>query len=181
MNWTPIVVGVIGLIGRVRPSRSEPPPMPNLVELYAKSLSIVQPVDTAGLTATEALPMPNPTQKQPEALEIKSYSVADSEVLAYQIRELSKELLLLEKHLAQKCKIGGRPCDCCAKHPMTIEALAQETYGMTADPVYQEVAQWAKQISLVTTPQASASGEYDEKYPELATQARELRKKVGDV
>lgn len=93
MDWTPIVIRVIGLIGRVRPPRSEPPPTPNLVELYQRSLNAVQPVATAGLVATKALPMPNSTQKQPKALEIKSYSVADTEVFAYQIRELGKKII----------------------------------------------------------------------------------------
>lgn len=104
--------------------------------------------------------------------------VTTEETIAYQRRELGKELVLLEKHLQQKCKIAGKPCDCCQKHPLIIEALAQETLGMTADPLFDETAQWARQVSPLTTEAASASGTYDQRYPQLAVEARRLRKRI---
>jgi len=106
------------------------------------------------------------------------YGVSTEETIAYQKRELSKELLLLEKHLQQHCKINGTACDCCQKHPMAIEALSQEALGMTGDPVYAETAKWTKTVSPMTTAQASASGNYEDKYPKLAVEARELRKRI---
>lgn len=106
------------------------------------------------------------------------YGVSTEETIAYQKRELSKELLLLEKHLQQHCKINGTACDCCQKHPMAIEALSQEALGMTGDPVYAETAEWTKSVSPMTTAQASASGNYEDKYPKLAVEARELRKRI---
>jgi len=100
------------------------------------------------------------------------------ETIRYQKREIGKELLLLEKHFQQGCKIGGKPCDCCTKHPFTIEALAQETLGMTSDPALNEVIQWVREIEPKTTEDASASGKYDSEYPSLAIKARELRKAI---
>lgn len=104
--------------------------------------------------------------------------VTTEETIAYQRRELGKELVLLEKHLQQKCKIAGKPCDCCEKHPLIIEALAQETLGMTADPLFDETAQWAQRASPLTTEAASASGQYDDRYAQLAVEARRLRKRI---
>ena len=81
--------------------------------------------------------------------------VTTEETIAYQRRELGKELLLLEAHLREGCRIPpttGEPCDCCSpKHTITIEALALETYGMTGDPIYQELTKWAEEIERKTT------------------------------
>lgn len=63
-----------------------------------------------------------------------SARVTSLETITYRRREIGKELLLLEKHSQQLCKIGGVACDRCEKHPITIEALAQETLGMTRRP-----------------------------------------------
>jgi hypothetical protein len=60
-----------------------------------------------------------------------SARVTSLETITYRRREIGKELLLPEKHSQQLCKIGGVACDRCEKHPITIEALAQETLGMT--------------------------------------------------
>jgi len=100
------------------------------------------------------------------------------ETLAYQKREIGKELLVLESHLAQKCKIEGTPCDCCSKHPLKLEALAEETLGMTTDPIFGELARWTKEISSMTTEEASRSGQYDEDYANLAVTARNFRKQI---
>lgn len=104
--------------------------------------------------------------------------VTTEETVAYQKREMGKELLLLEKHLQQKCKIAGKACDCCEKHPLAIEALAQETLGITGDDIYHEVATWARNVMPVTTEEASRSGQYDEEYPALAVTARDMRKRL---
>jgi hypothetical protein len=98
------------------------------------------------------------------------------ETIRYQKKEIVKQLVLLEGHLQQSCKIEGKACDCCTKHPITIEGLAEEAAGMAPDPIFREIAAWAKSIGSITTQEASASGEYDGKYPELAIKAREYRK-----
>lgn len=108
----------------------------------------------------------------------KHYGVSTKETINYQKREISKELLLLEKHLQQHCKINGTACDCCQKHPMSIEALSQEASGITGEPVYDEVAEWAKKIAPITTAEASASGKYEDDYSQMAVEARNLRKRV---
>jgi len=104
--------------------------------------------------------------------------VSTKETIEHQKREIVKEFLLLEGHLQQSCKIGGKACGCCTKHPITIEGLAQETSAMTPDPIFREIAQWAKSISPITTEEASASGEYDDEYPNLAIKAREFRRVI---
>ncbi len=101
-----------------------------------------------------------------------------AETIEYQKREMAKELLLLEKHLQQGCKINGKACDCCKKHPIAIEGLAQETRGMTSEPVLEEIVTFVKDIGPKTTEEASASGIYDREYPNLAIKARQLRKAI---
>lgn len=104
--------------------------------------------------------------------------ISTPELVHYQKRELCKSLLLLQKHLEQKCKVHGKACDCCEKHPMEIEGLAQETLGMTGDDIYHEIAEWTKRIEPITTEAASASGQYDRLYPKLAGEARQFRKRI---
>lgn len=116
---------------------------------------------------------------EPRSLTVGS-KVTTEETIAYQKRELGKELLLLQKHLEQGCRIPpvtGEPCDCCSpKHTVTIEALALETYGITGDPIYQELAKWAEEIEEKTTIPEIESGRHN--YGEDAVQARGYRKKL---
>jgi len=121
---------------------------------------------------------PKQSIKQSSKTAPSSTPVTTQETVLYQRREISKELILLEGHLQQGCKINDRACDCCEKHPLKIEGLAQETAGMTADPVYSELAVWTHSISAVTSEEAAASGQYDDEYPKLAMKAREFRKAI---
>lgn len=66
----------------------------------------------------------------------------------------------------------------CEKHPIALEGLAQEALGMTADPIFEDVVEWAREITPITTEAASASGKFDKDYPRLAVTARRLRKSV---
>jgi hypothetical protein len=66
----------------------------------------------------------------------------------------------------------------CEKHPIAIEALSQETLGITGDSLYSELAGWAQALMPMTTAEASASGKYDEKYREMAIKSRDYRKRV---
>lgn len=104
--------------------------------------------------------------------------VTTDETIRYQQRQLAKELTLLEGHLVEGCRIDSKPCDCCEKHPIKIEGLAQETAGMTSEAVYRDIAQWAQDISPITTEAAAASGKYKDEYPKLAMQARAFRKAI---
>jgi len=107
--------------------------------------------------------------------------VTTDETVQYQRREIAKELILLEGHLQQGCRINSKPCNCCEKHPIKLEGLAQETAGMTPEPVFRELADWIKTISPMTSEAAAASGKYDAEYPGLAMRAREFRKAIMPV
>ena len=119
-----------------------------------------------------------PVVNEPPPVTHNRPKVSTEETIAYQRREIGKELLLLEKHFQQQCKIGGKACDCCKKHPMAIEALSQEALGLSGEEVFNEIANWAKEIAPITSEEASASGLYDDKYPEMAVAARGLRKRI---
>ncbi|MBA7681648.1 hypothetical protein ES703_89988 [subsurface metagenome] len=120
-----------------------------------------------------------PPENEPQSRTAGS-GVSTGETIAYQRRELGKELLLLEAHLREGCRIPpttGEPCDCCSpKHTITIEALALETYGMTGDPLYQELTKWAEEIERKTTIPEIESGRHN--YGEDAVEARKYRKKL---
>jgi len=116
--------------------------------------------------------------KKDEAVERTTPRVSTEQTVLYQRKEIAKELILLEGHLQQGCKIGGQACDCCEKHPLKIEGLAQETLGMSPDPIYRELADWTHQIAPMTSENAAASGQYDTEYPGLAMKAREFRKAI---
>ena len=119
---------------------------------------------------------PTYVSASPAPAEKTAYGVSDAETIAYQDRELGKALLLMELHLQQRCKINGIPCDCCTKHPMAIEALAEEALGMTGNSQYSDITAWSRRVTPMTTTAASASGDYDELYPQLAQEARVFRK-----
>ncbi len=140
---------------------------------------IARPQVSASIIETKiSEPPPSVAAEKPQSESIPVRGVPTEETIRYQKRELGKELLLLQKHLEQGCKINGVACDCCEKHPIAIEGLAQETLGITGDKIYDDVAEWAKKISPLTSPEASASGQFNEAYPKLAVEARELRKRV---
>jgi len=66
----------------------------------------------------------------------------------------------------------------CEKHPMAIEALSEEALGMTGDSKYSDITAWARRVAPNTSAVASASGDYDELYPQLAQEARVFRKRI---
>lgn len=54
----------------------------------------------------------------------------------FNMREVSKQCILLEDHLNTK----GKDClDCCKKHFLTIEALCEEAVGLDTDGKYPEI------------------------------------------
>jgi len=134
----------------------------------------------SGFLQTYGIRRPNVALVEPgyKESEEESGRVTTDETIQYQKREIVKELLLLKNHLQQGCKIGGKACDCCTKHPITIEGLAEETASMTTEPVFRELAEWARSIAPITSEAAAASGKYDEEYPKLAIKAREFHKAI---
>jgi len=102
--------------------------------------------------------------------------VTDAEKAAYQRRELGKVLLLLQRHFAQGCKIAGKACDCCDKHPMELEALAEESIPMGLDKAQMErVIEWARYVQPMVPTEIVTAGTYAHLYPQLSEQARQLR------
>ena len=109
-------------------------------------------------------------------------TVTPEETFRYQNIELGKELYKLELHLSQRCRIFGKPCDCCEKHTLLI-GLAEETVpiatriGQPAD-VYLEIVSWLNQHGHKFNPEAVESGQYDAEYPILSGQASLFRKRI---
>lgn len=103
-----------------------------------------------------------------------------AETVAYQNRELAKNLVVLERHYAQKLTINGKKCDCGAgRHLLAIESLAEETISMVENPsVYYRLIDWEKDVSPKSTDRAAKSGHYDEEYPIFSRQARGFRKEL---
>ena len=143
--------------------KQEPPPVP---AVFPESYDALSGKKTANTRASV------PTMERRES------QISTAETIAYQRREIGKQMMLLESHLQQRCRIGGKPCDCCEKHPIVMEGLAQETIGMDSDPIFPEIVSWARYLSPITTQMASESGQYGDLYPELAIRTRELRKRM---
>ncbi|GEM_PF-1732364 len=142
------------------------------------------PREPSVYTLPELPDSPPPLDSEPDLTEAPEPEpplvehITTDDTIRYQRREIAKELILLEGHLQQGCKINGRACDCCEKHPIKIEGLAQETAGMTPEPIFSDLAAWVEEISPLTTESASASGQFDDQYPSLAIKAREFRKAI---
>jgi hypothetical protein len=111
--------------------------------------------------------------------------LTSDETLAYQKKEIAKELWQLEKHLAQGCRIpdnsGKRiPCDCCEKGTF-IAGLAYESIpiaeraGQTSD-VFDKIAHWSEDLAPMVTITAVESGKHD--YKKLSGEASALRKEL---
>jgi len=111
--------------------------------------------------------------------------VTSEETLAYQKREIAKELWQLEKHLAQGCRIPDKtgkriPCDCCEKGSW-IAGLAYESIpiaeraGQTSS-VFDKIAQWSEDLTPMVTVAAVESEQYD--YKKLSGEASALRKEL---
>ena len=109
-----------------------------------------------------------------------SNGVSTEETVAYQNREIAKNLIVLEKHYAQKLTIAGRRCDCGAgRHLLAIESLAEETISMVDNPdIYYRLIDWVKEVSPKSTDQAAKSGQYDDEYPVFSRQTRDFRKEI---
>ena len=111
--------------------------------------------------------------------------LTNDEILAYQNREIGRELWQLEKHLSQGCRIPDRtgkpvPCDCCEKGSF-IAGLAYESIpiaerGGKPSTIYEKIAKWAEELEPMVTASAVESGQYD--YKNLSGQASALRKEL---
>jgi hypothetical protein len=118
-----------------------------------------------------------------EAQEISR--VTPEETLAYQNKKIVQVLYGLELHLAESCRIFGKPCDCCDKHSL-IEGLAQETIpiasrmGKSTQP-YELLVSWIDRNRHKFSEEAVASGKYDTEYKALSGEVSLLRKGINAV
>ncbi len=142
------------------------------------------PGTTSTIQGTEKVPEIEPRSSRQTPVTGASKPTSD-EILAYQNREIGSELWLLEKHLAQGCRIPDKagkriPCDCCEKGGF-IAGLAYESIPIAeragrSSTVYEKIARWAEELSLMVTVAAVESGEYD--YKKLSGEASALRKEL---
>lgn len=119
-------------------------------------------------------------RRQKVHLEAPTSELSTAETVAYQNREIAKNLVVLEKHYSQKLTIAGKRCDCGAgRHLLAIESLAEETIPMVDNPeVYYHIIEWCRAVSPKSTTEAAKSGRFDEEYSLFSRQARDFRKEV---
>ena len=124
-------------------------------------------------------PAPSSTASRGGTANPRLETAGTQETIAWQRRELAKELYRLQMNLAAGGMINGKPCDCLSgKHALGLEALAEETMAMHQDPIYLEIAGWTKELDAKGTPEAIASGKYKEDYQRMAHEARGFRKRL---
>lgn len=146
----------------------------------------------ASKTTAERQPPTNVSESQKElpspqsaTYSTSSGKLTNEDILAHQNREIGTELWLLEKHLAQGCRIPDKtgkriPCDCCAKGSfiagLTYESIPIAERGGKPSAVYEKIARWANEMEPLVTVPAIETGKYD--YKKLAGQASALRKEL---
>lgn len=159
-----------------------------LVKMAVQHRSITMPIPPLPTlpkpeTGVPARILPTTTQPPPISLpstaQVAEAELSTSETVEYQKKEIAKELVLFERHLAQGLRINGKACDCGTKHITALEGLAQETLGITGEPFYQEFASWLGTVKPVVTVAAAKSGKYDKEYPIMAVKARAFRKRIA--
>lgn len=139
---------------------------------------------TSTIQGSEKAPKIEPQSPRQSPAMVAS-KLTSEETIAYQKREIAKELWQLEKHLAQGCRIPDKtgeriPCDCCEKGSW-IAGLAYESIpiaeraGQKSD-IFEKIASWSEALEPVVTVSAVESGKYD--YKKLSGEASALRKEL---
>lgn len=121
-------------------------------------------------------------QEAPKAhlAEPRSGGLSAEQTVAYENREIAKNLVQIEKHYAQKLRINGTPCDCgTGRHLLAIEGGCENAISMVDNPdIYYRMIDWARGVAPKSTDEAAKSGLYDEEYPVFSHQARDFRKEI---
>jgi len=133
-----------------------------------------------GQTTTITTKTPEKVSQPSATRLLEPPGLSTEEIIAYQNREIGKQLLAMESHYAQGMRIAGTPCDCGAtKHLLYLEELCQEAIPMAKEPsIYQQIVSWVREAEPKSTEAAARSGKYGQDYPVLSGQAREMRKKL---
>lgn len=92
----------------------------------------------------------------------------------YNMREMSKQIILLEDHLFQSEK---RCHDCICKHFLTIEALAEEAITLDKDHKYPELETIPTKVRAITKKYV-ANKKDPEQNIRTGQELRELRKSI---
>lgn len=142
------------------------------------------PNTTSTIQETEKAPKIEPQSRTVGSTAATS-KLTSEETLAYQKREIAKELWQLEKHMAQGCRIPDRtgkriPCDCCEKGSF-IAGLAYESIPIAEragqpSSIFEKIAQWSEDLAPMVTVTAVESSQYD--YKKLSGEASALRKEL---
>ncbi len=183
MNWPSILIPASILAARLPLDRIfvRPRDKAKALEEFAATLPAARPQSP---TATPPVSSPvvsevAETTIAPVALSVGSMPTTEETVTDLK-RRLAKEMYRFQLDLASGCKIAGKPCDCCDKHPLLgIESLVEELVPMDpSNGIYSECTQWIKANAEKLTVEASASGAYDKEYPYMAAAWRGFRKNL---
>lgn len=136
------------------------------------------------ITTTPAAKKP-PEIKPQEALRVhlaepQPGGLSTEQTVAYENREIAKNLVQVEKHYAQRLRIAGIPCDCgTGRHLLAIEGACENVISMVDNPdIYYRVIEWTREVAPKSTDEAAKSGKYDNEYPTFSRQARDFRKEI---
>ena len=149
------------------------PVVENRAPSEQKPITTTQPAEKPPEIEPQAAQRVHLTEPQPGGL-------STEETVAYENREIAKNLVQVEKHYAQKLRINGRPCDCgTGRHLLAIEGGCENAISMVDNPdIYYRVVEWAREVAPKSTDEAAKSGLYDEEYPTFSCQARDFRKEI---
>ncbi|MBA7584095.1 hypothetical protein ES708_26048 [subsurface metagenome] len=138
-----------------------------------KPITTTQPAEKPPEIEPQAAQRVHLTEPQPGGL-------STEETVAYENREIAKNLVQVEKHYAQKLRINGIPCDCgTGRHLLAIEGGCENAISMVDNPdVYYRIIEWCKEVGPKSTDESAKSGLYDEEYPTFSHQARDFRKEI---
>jgi len=181
MDWLALITTVINRVPIER-VLFRPPDHTKALEEFAKTLPPTESPKEAPPEQKTTVTTKTP-EKVAQAVStsvLEPSGLSTEETVAYQNREIGKQLLAMESHYAQRMRIAGTPCDCGAtKHLLYLEQLCLETIPMVGDPsTYEEMINWVRENEPKSTDEAARSGKYDQDYPVLSGQAREFRKRV---
>ena len=185
MDWIAFITNIINRVPIERVLFPRPDHSKALGE-FASSVRAPETQNKAPSEQKTTATIPTPPKIEPQEaskvhlIKPQPGELSREETVAYQNREIAKNLLVLEKHYAQKLRINGIPCDCgSSKHLLAIEALCEETIPMIDNPgSYYRIIDWTRDVAPKSTDEAAKSGHYDEEYPLFSRQARDFRKEI---
>lgn len=181
MDWLAVIMNIINRVPIER-VLFRPPDHTKALEDFAKTLPPTESPKEAPPEQKTTVTTKTP-EKVAQAVStsvLERPGLSTEETVAYQNREIGKQLFALERHYAQRMRIAGVPCDCgSTKHLLGVEQLSEETIPMVADPsAYEEIISWVRENEPKSTDEAAKSGKYDQDYPVLSGQARDFRKRI---